>query len=127
MKAIIDTNVLIYIFTQKADVFTQLRELGFKKFLFPKQVVTELKNLERSLDGKERIAAKFALKLIENCKECEVREVEARGSDEAIVRLAKEEDAVIITNDKELRKRAKKQGILTGYLRELKFIEIEDF
>ena len=127
MKAVIDTNVLIYIFTQKVDVFSQLRELGFKKFLFPKQVITELENLEKSLNGKKRIAAKFALQLIEKCKECEVREIEARGSDDAIIKLAKEEDAVIISNDKELRKKAKKLGILTGCLRELKFIEIEDF
>ena len=126
MKAIIDTNVLIYIFTQRVDVFTQLRELGFKKFLFPEQIISELKSLERSLDGKERIAARFALQLIERCKDCIVKRVDAKG-DEAIIKLAKEEDAVIISNDKELRRKAKKQGILTGYLRELKFVEIEDF
>uniref|UniRef100_A0A7C4W3W2 Ribonuclease VapC n=1 Tax=Geoglobus ahangari TaxID=113653 RepID=A0A7C4W3W2_9EURY len=127
MKAIIDTNVLIYIFTQKTDVFSQLKELGFKKFLFPKQVITELRNLEKSLNGREKVAAKFALQLIENCKECEVKEIEAEGSDDAIIKLAKEENAVIISNDKELRKKAKKLGIQTGYLRELKFIEVEDF
>ena len=124
--AIIDTNVLIYIFTQKVDVFSQLKELGYKKFLFPKQVINELKNLERSLDGKEKIGARFAIQLIERCDNCEVVDIEAKGCDDAIIKLAKLRNAVIITNDKELRKRAKNFGVQTGYLRELKFIEIDD-
>jgi len=30
--AVLDTNVLMYVFTEKVDVFAQLRELGFNKF-----------------------------------------------------------------------------------------------
>ncbi len=127
LAAIIDTNVLIYIFTQKVDVFNQLRELGFKKFLFPKQVIQELKSLEKNFEGKEKLAAKFAIKLIEDCGDCEIIDVKAEGCDNAIIKLAKIRNAVIISNDKELRKRAKKEGVTVGYLREFKFIYIEDF
>lgn len=125
-KAVIDTNVLMYIFTKKVDVFTQLRELGFKKFVFPSHIVEELKKLQVSLDGLERRAARFALTLLENRDDCEVYEVDAVGSDAAILKLAKELDAAVITNDKALRRRAKLEGIVVGYLRELKYVELDD-
>lgn len=125
-KAIVDTNVLMYIFTKKVDVFTQLRELGFKKFVFPKQIIDELKKLQISLDGTERRAARFALTLIESRDDCEIHEVDAAGSDNAILKLAKKLDAAIITNDKALRRRAKLEGIVVGYLRELRYIELDE-
>ncbi len=124
-KAIIDTNVLMYIFTEKADVFSQLRELGYRKFVFPMQIIDELNKLSISLDGSERRAARFALSLIEKCSDCETIKIEAEGSDNAILKLAEKEGAVVITNDKRLRKRAKEKGVVVGYLREMKYIEIE--
>ena len=127
MKAIIDTNVLMYIYTCKVDVFSQLRELGFKKFIFPKQILEELKKLEKSLEGKEKRAARFALKLIERCDDCEIVDLEWEGSDKAIIGIAKSYSAVIISNDRELRRRAKEEGITVGYLREFKYVEIEYF
>jgi len=123
--AVLDTNVLMYAFLEKVDVFSQLKELGFKRFFVPSKVVQELKNLTISLTGKERLAAKFALNLIERF--CEVVEVEAVGTDLALMELAKSKGCVLITNDKRLKKMAKEAGISIGYLRELKRIEIEDF
>ncbi|MBE8540230.1 PIN domain-containing protein [Geoglobus acetivorans] len=125
-SVIIDTNVLIYIFTHRVDVFSQLRELGFRRFIFPEQTIEELKKLQLSLDGLEKRAAKFALTLIENCSECEIFRVDAEGNDNAILKLAKMFSSTVITNDKRLRKRAKLEGIPVGYLRELRYVEVED-
>ena len=125
-KAIIDTNVLMYIFTKKADVFSQLRDHGYRRFVFPKQIIIKLENLEKNLVGLERRAANFALNLIKKCSDCEIVEVEASGSDNAILKLAEIENAVVITNDKKLRKRAKERGIAVGYLREMKYVEIDE-
>ena len=125
-KVIVDTNVLMYIFARKADVLTQLRELGYRKFIFPVHIVRELENLSRSLEGNERRAALFALNIIESCTDCEVVDVEAEGSDNAILKLAEKENAAIITNDKILRKRAKEMGLKVGYLREMKYVEVDD-
>ena len=124
--AIIDTNVLMYIFTEKVDIFTQLRELGYRRFVFPIQVIEELKNLSSTLEGSERRAAIFALNLISKCNDCEIVDVKSEGSDNAILRLAEMENAAIITNDKKLRMRAKERGIIVGYLREMKYVEIEE-
>lgn len=122
--AVIDTNVLMYSFLERVDIFSQLKEMGFKKFYVPSKVVEELERLKISLTGKERMASKFALSLIE--KYCEVVDVEASGTDLALIELAKLKNCVLITNDKNLKKMAKEMGIRIGYLRELKRIEVED-
>ena len=121
--AVLDTNILIYIFTEKVDVFAQLRELGFNKFVVPSKVVQELKNLSVSLTGRERQAAKFALSLVE--KFCDVVDLDAVGTDIALLETARRLGCVLITNDKVLKKRAKREGIPVGYLREMKYVTIE--
>ncbi len=121
--AVLDTNVLMYIFTEKVDVLSQLRELGFNRFIVPSKVVEELKNLSISLMGRERQAAKFALSLVE--KFCEVVEVEVVGTDMALLETARRFGCVLITNDKLLKKKAKREGIPIGYLREMKYVAIE--
>ncbi len=121
--AVLDTNVLIYIFTERVDVFAQLRELGFNKFVVPSKVVEELRNLSVSLTGKERQAARFALSLVERF--CEVVEIEAVGTDIALLETARRFGCVLITNDKMLKKKAKREGIPVGYLREMKYVAIE--
>ncbi len=121
--AVLDTNVLMYIYTEKVDVFTQLRELGFSKFIIPSKVVQELKNLSISLTGKDRQAARFALSLIERF--CEVVDIEAVGTDIALLEAAKRFGCTLITNDKRLKKKAKQEGIPIGYLREMKYVAIE--
>ncbi len=121
--AVIDTNVLMYVFTEKVDVFTQLRELGYNKFIVPSKVVQELKNLTISLTGKERQAARFALSLVERF--CEVVEIEAIGADLALLEAAKRYGCVLITNDKRLKKKARSEGIPVGYLREMRYIAVE--
>ncbi|WP_457550273.1 type II toxin-antitoxin system VapC family toxin [Archaeoglobus sp.] len=123
--AVIDTNVLMYSYLERVDIFSQLKEMGFKKFYVPSKVVDELNRLKVSLTGKERQASKFALSLID--RYCEIVEVEATGTDLALIELARSRNCVLITNDKKLKKMAKDLGIPIGYLRELKRIEIEDF
>ncbi len=125
--ATLDTNILMYIFLEKIDVFTQLRELGFNKFIIPSKVVEELERLKISLKGRERLAARFALNLLSACKDCEVVEVEAAGTDAALLATAEKYGCVLITNDKNLKKRAKAKGIPFGFIREMRRIEIWDF
>ncbi len=119
--AVIDTNVLMYIYLNKADVIGQLRELGFNKFLITASVKRELENLESSLKGKERAAARFALKLLDSF---EIVETESEG-DSSLLEAAQMLGCVLITNDKKLKKRAKQMGIPVGYLREDKRIFVD--
>ncbi len=123
--AVLDTNVLMYVYLKKVDVISQLRELGFRKIIVPESVVRELKNLSISLTGKERKAALFALDLVER-EGIEVVETAKKG-DEALIEVANDYGCVLITNDKTLRKRARAAGLTVGMVRELNRIEILDF
>ncbi len=120
--AVLDTNVLMYIFLYKVDVFSQLKEYGINKFIVPLQVFNELKSLEKS-KGNEKRAARFALNLI---KHCEIVEVDAVGADNALIKTAKKYGCYLITNDKALRKKARKNKIVVGYIRKLEKLEIEE-
>jgi|GEM_PF-368271 hypothetical protein len=123
--ATIDTNVLMYIFLKKVDVFSQLKEMGFRAFVIPRQVVEELERLTTALAGKERKAAIFALNIIKSMDNCQVVEVEAEGTDPALLKVAEEYGCTLITNDKGLKKRAKGK-VAVGFLRELNRIEVEE-
>lgn len=122
--AVLDTNVLMYIFLYKVDIFSQLKEYGINKYIIPSQVFEELKSLEKS-KGNEKRAAKFALNLIR--LNCEIVEVDAKGADNALIKIAKEYGCYLITNDKALRKKARNNKITVGCIRELKKLEIEEF
>ncbi len=122
--AVVDTNVLMYIYLNKADVIGQLREFGFNKFFVTASVKRELEKLESSLRGKEKVAARFALKLLNHF---EIVETESEG-DPSLLEAAQKYGCILITNDKELKKRAKQIGVPVGYLKEDKrvFVELAD-
>ncbi len=120
--AVLDTNVLMYVYLRKVDVISQLRELGFSRIIVPECVLDELKKLEVSLTGKERIAARFAIKLAEKL---EIVESE-KGCDQALIEVAKANNCCLITNDKMLRKRARNEGIAVGMIREMNRVEVMD-
>ncbi|AAB90656.1 type II toxin-antitoxin system toxin ribonuclease VapC9 [Archaeoglobus fulgidus] len=122
--AVVDTNVLMYVYLNKADVVGQLREFGFSRFLITASVKRELEKLEMSLRGKEKVAARFALKLLEHF---EVVETESEG-DPSLIEAAEKYGCILITNDKELKRKAKQRGIPVGYLKEDKrvFVELLD-
>ncbi len=113
--AVIDTNVLMYIFLNKADVISQLRDEGFRQFVITESVLEELRKLEKSLRGKERNAARFALRLVENCG-FQVVSTSSKG-DPSLIEAAEKLGCVLITNDKSLKKRAKVRKIPVGYLK----------
>ncbi len=102
---VFDTNALIYAVKNKVD-------LSEFKILLPKAVVEELKELEKKLGGEDKIAAKIALKVAEKAEV-----VESGRGDIGILETAKITRSIIVTNDKELRKKAEKLGIPTGYVK----------
>lgn len=110
--AVVDTNVFIHSYAKKIDLFSQLMDMGFVKFYVPSKVVEELKGIK---GGKEYFASRFALMLIE--KFCEVVDVDASGTDLALIELARSKGCVLITNDRELKRIAKERGVEVGYIR----------
>ena len=123
--AVIDTNVLMYVYLAKIDVFEELKSAGFYRFYLPDGVIEELKILRDKLSGKYSRAARFALQLVEREKNLEVVEIRGTGTDSALIELSKRKNCVLITNDRDLRKKAKEQGISVGYIREMNRIHVE--
>lgn len=114
--AVLDANILIYSFLNKTDVVSQLREDGFR-ILVPSSVVREIENLSNKniINFLKFLTEKKLVEVVENDKK----------RDEALIELAEKFNGYIITNDKNLRMRARERGIATGYLKEGKIIKYE--
>uniref|UniRef100_A0A7J3M174 Ribonuclease VapC n=1 Tax=Archaeoglobus fulgidus TaxID=2234 RepID=A0A7J3M174_ARCFL len=102
---VFDTNALIYAVKNKVD-------LSEFKIVLPKVVIDELKSLEKRLSGEDKIAVRVALKIVEKAEI-----VESESGDVGILEVARKMRSPIVTNDKELRKKAEKLGIPTAYVK----------
>ncbi|RUM33876.1 MAG: ribonuclease VapC [Archaeoglobus sp.] len=122
--AVIDTNVLMYAYLAKVDVIGELRSLGFNKFYVPVGVVEELEILRDKLSGKYSRAARFALNIVA-LEKLDVVDIESTGTDKALLELSMQKNCTLITNDRELRSKAKKLGIRVGYIKEMNRIYVE--
>ena len=93
------------------DELTRL--LGKFRIIVPSPIVEELKLLSEKGKGKKKLIAKPSLELI---KKYEIVNAEGNG-DDAVLNLAKKLSGIVITNDRELRKRVKESSLQTIYLR----------
>jgi len=106
-KVVLDTNVLMMVFQFQVDLEGELiRLLGAVEIIVPDSCVRELSGLS---DRK----AKAALMLAQRFK---VMPAKGKG-DDAVLGLAKELSAVLVTNDAQLRKRAKSEGLKVAHMR----------
>ncbi len=102
-----DTNSLLMPFQWRINIDAELsRLLGAYRVVVPDVVLSEL----RGMKAKE---ARSALALAERY---DIVRAEGRG-DEAILSLAKKLGAYLLTNDKELRKKAGAEGVRVIYLK----------
>ncbi len=113
MKVIIDTNGLMAQAQFGVDVLDELGRLGYDECIVPSAVLDELGMLQKKVKGADKVALAVSAALAKRCKG-----VEAPGSaDDVIVSLAKKLGADVFTNDAELRKRLKKEGVKTVFMR----------
>jgi len=109
IKVILDTNALMMPFEININLERELdRLLGAYEILVPSSIIDELKKLSE----KDK-AASSALKLAERYTVINT----SKKGDFSIVHLAKELKAVVVTNDKILRKILRNEGIQLIFLR----------
>lgn len=114
MKIIIDTNGLMLPGKFGVDIFEELKRLGFNEFFVPEAVVFEIEKLIKREKGSDRIATKVARAMLERCKR-----IPALGhADDVVLRLAKEMNAAVLTNDIKLKRRLAENGVQTLSLRQ---------
>ncbi len=122
-RIVLDSSAVLMLFEQSINLDNELKRLVVKyQIIVPKQVVDELKILSENSRGKKKINAKTALKLI---KEFNILYEEYEDADNAVIITAKKYNGIILSNDKEIRKKAKKEKINTIYLKGKNHLIIE--
>lgn len=116
-KIIIDTNFAIIPFQFKIDIFQEFQNVveGKYKLLFPKICLDELKKTDYESE---------ALKLLKN-KNVDFVDISIKKNvDNSILEYGKEKNACIATQDKELKKKALKEGLCVITLRQKKYLKV---
>ena len=104
---VLDTNALLMPFEMKMNLTLSVERLiGEAEFIVPGPLIGELKHLDnKHADAALQLARKF-----------EIVPTEATG-DNAVIELALQRNAYVLTNDKILRGRLRKVGVPLIYLR----------
>lgn len=122
MKRIIaDTNILLAIGRFRLDIFSELNRIcqfPYEIFILDKSI-NELNYLTEKGKGKDKDAAKLALQMIGKFK---IIKTETDENVDDILAKLSDENTYIITQDKELKKRIKKNLIVLRQKKYLKFI-----
>jgi rRNA-processing protein FCF1 len=123
---VLDSSAILMIFEYSIKLEQELlRLLGSYEVVVPSKIIEELKFLCEQGKGKKKKYAKPALLLIKNYK---IVTDKSEKADDAVLNTAKKLNGVILSNDKELKKRAKKEKIKTIFMRNKKYLMIsEDF
>lgn len=122
----IDTNFFFIPFRFKVDIFAEfdrILDTSYEPILLS-SVLEELKNIHEKAEGKKKREASAVMELAKRCKMIKSSLIGRESVDDLILRVAKEYNAVVATNDKALRHRLKQEGVRVLYLRAKSHLEI---
>lgn len=125
-KVILDTNFLLLPFQFKVDIFAEIERLIGK--FEPIVLSTTLNELKKLVDLRSVKTSRLALSAMELVKRCRIIEVDVRSEenyDDVILRIAKENNYIVATNDKLLRRKLRRAGITTIFLRQRAYLDVE--
>jgi rRNA-processing protein FCF1 len=127
-KVIFDANFLFAQFQFKIDVFDEIESLiGRFEPIVLSTTLEELKRLSMKRSEKVRRQAILALELAGRCKLMEVELKPGERFDNVILRVAKENNCIVATNDRRLRMRLREFGIPTIFVRQKSYLQIEGY
>jgi rRNA-processing protein FCF1 len=124
---ILDSNFLYIPFIFSIDIFTELDKLGNFTPIILSSNFEELKKLSKSKSLKKKKQALFALNLAKKCRYFQVNKRKNESYDDVIVRVAKERNWPVATNDRILRLKLRSLNIPTIYLRQKSYLEVEGY
>jgi uncharacterized protein len=127
LKVILDSNALFTPLELKMDIFEELKRLLNRniEFVLISPVKAELELLANKENPKIRRQASFALKLSEKCKFVPVAVSDKYTTDDAIVKVAKDWNSPVFTNDSQLKKRLRDISVPVIYVRQKSRLEID--
>jgi rRNA-processing protein FCF1 len=111
---ILDSNALMMLFEFSINLEDELtRLLGKFQIIIPNPIFDEIKYLSKHGKGKKKFIAKPTLDIIKKYK---IVDVEGNADDSVLI-LAKKLNGIVLTNDREIRKRAKEASLHNIFLR----------
>ena len=125
-KIILDTNILMIPGQYKIDIFSEIKRIcqfEFELYAIDKSMI-ELDRIIENGKVKDKTAAKISKQLIIQ-KGVKIIPSEKGHVDNIILSLAKEDDYVVATLDKELKRRLRTEGIRIITLRKWKYLMFE--
>ncbi|MDO5852032.1 MAG: twitching motility protein PilT [Methanobacteriaceae archaeon] len=110
------------------DIFYELKSLlkGQYEIIIPSIVIDELKKIQTTSKGKDKLTAKITLKIIEKRKYNIYPMIKDDHVDNILLKFT-EHNGVLCTNDQKLRIRARKKNIPVIYLRQHKYLKIDGY
>ncbi len=128
VKIILDLNFVFVPFQFKVDVFSELNRLfGKVEPIILSTTMEELQQLATKMSPKMRKQAVAALKLIEKCGSATVEKKTNESYDDVILRVAKEWNIPVATNDARLRKKLREAGVTVVFLRKKSYLTMDGF
>ena len=113
---ILDSNAIMMLFEFSIDLEDELaRLLGKYHVIVPKPIIEELEFLSKHGKGKKKFIAKPALEFVSRY-DVDSEDTDEKG-DNAVFHLAKKLSGIVLTNDRVLRKRLRKESLHVIYLR----------
>ena len=125
-KILLDTNFLLIPYQFKVDIFTQIGRImhfQYKIFVLDKSV-EELRKVIKEQKGKNRDAAKVALKLIAIKNIAILKTQGNKKTDDAIIESSSENNYIVATQDKDLKRRLINHGMEVIVLRQKKILAL---
>ena len=126
LKIILDTNFFFIPFKFKVDIFEELFNLLNQRFK-PILLSSTQQELHGIIESSPKLKKQGNL-AFEFAKKCHLVNVERKPTetfDDIILRVASETKIPVATNDKELRKRLRKNGIPVIFLRQKCLLDID--
>jgi len=127
LKVILDSNALFVPLELKIDIFEEVKRLLNRnvEFILLSTVKRELELLSAKDSPKTKREAFFALKLAEKCKYVPVENGEKLSTDDAIVKVAKNWNSPVFTNDRQLKNKLKDISVPVIYVRQKSRLDID--
>jgi len=127
VKVILDSNFFFVPSQFNLDIFEELANLLNQQFepILLSSTQDELQGLAESSSPQTRKQALLALRLAEKCSFVSVEKDSRETYDDVIVRVSPELRSIVGTNDRELRKKLRQNGVAVIFLRQKQRLAIE--
>ena len=120
LKVVLDANFFFIPSQFNLDIFEELANLLNQRFepILLSSIQKELQGLAESNSPKTQKQAVLALRLAEKCRFIPVKKGLRETYDDVIVRVATEWKSPVATNDNELKRKLRKNGVSVIFLRQ---------